>query len=84
MTQSPAEPPRDSSPRLPRPAVPRALGALVGLALAVLTAATGGAPGLLERGLYDSAVSRLLPAVPPSADLVLVEVDDRALAALGE
>ncbi|MCP3137689.1 CHASE2 domain-containing protein [Pyxidicoccus xibeiensis] len=84
MPPSPAEPSRSSSPRPPRPAVPRALGALAGLALAVVTAATGGAPGFLERELYDQAVSRLLPAVPPSADLVLVEVDDRALAALGE
>jgi CHASE2 domain-containing sensor protein len=56
----------------------------VGVALAVVTAATGGAPGFLERGLYDAAVSRVLPAVPKSADLVLVEVDDQALAALGE
>ncbi len=84
MTPPPAEPPRSAGPWLPRPAVFRALGALVGLTLAAVTAVTGGAPGLLERGLYDPAVSRLLPAVPRSADLVLVEVDDRTLAALGE
>lgn len=84
MPPPPAESPRSAGPRRPRPAVLRALGALVGLVLAGVTAATGGAPGWLERGLYDAAVSRLLPAVPRSADLVLVEVDDRALAALGE
>ncbi len=70
--------------RLPSPAVQRALAACVGIALAAVTAATGGAPGFLERSLYDQTVSRLLPAIPPSADLVLVEVDDRALATLGE
>ncbi|MCY1022393.1 CHASE2 domain-containing protein [Pyxidicoccus sp. MSG2] len=68
----------------PRTAVWRALGALVGLAMACVTAATGGAPGFLEHGLYDAAVSRWLPGVPTSADLVLVEVDDRTLATLGE
>ncbi|WP_244226907.1 CHASE2 domain-containing protein [Corallococcus aberystwythensis] len=56
----------------------------VGLLLAVGTAVTGGAPGPGERALYDFAVSRLLPPLPPRADLVLVEVDDRTLAALGE
>ncbi|WP_223646023.1 CHASE2 domain-containing protein [Corallococcus sp. EGB] len=65
-------------------ALPRWLGAGVGLLLAVGTAVTGGAPGLGERSLYDFAVSRLLPPLPASADLVLVEVDDRALATLGE
>ncbi|QDE98089.1 CHASE2 domain-containing protein [Myxococcus xanthus] len=84
MDSSPAEPHRRDGPRLPSPAVLRVLGACVGIALAGVTAATGGAPGFLERSLYDKAVSRLLPAVPPSADLVLVEVDDRALATLGE
>ncbi|NMO16168.1 CHASE2 domain-containing protein [Pyxidicoccus fallax] len=76
------EPVRASHPR--RLTLLRALGALVGVALAGVTAVRGGAPGFLERGLYDQAVSRLLPEVPRSADLVLVEVDDRALAALGE
>ncbi|WP_164019686.1 CHASE2 domain-containing protein [Pyxidicoccus trucidator] len=85
MTPTPVEQPLSgSNPRLPRSAPWRALGALVGVGLACVTAATGGAPGFLERGLYDTAVSRLLPRVPPTADLVLVEVDDRALAALGE
>lgn len=82
MSPPPVEPSRAS--RLSRPAVLRALAALVGVAMAAVTAATGGAPGFLEHGLYDVAVSRLLPEVPRSADLVLVEVDDRALAALGE
>ncbi|MBU8898537.1 nucleotide cyclase [Corallococcus sp. H22C18031201] len=68
----------------PSPALLRWLGALVGVGLAAVTWATGGAPGLGERALYDLAASRLLPSVPPTADLVLVEVDDRALAALGE
>ncbi|WP_426752653.1 CHASE2 domain-containing protein [Myxococcus sp. Y35] len=84
MDSHPAEPGRRDGLRLPSPAVSRALGACVGIVLAVVTATTGGAPGFLERSLYDQAVSRLLPAVPPSANLVLVEVDDRALAALGE
>ncbi|MGE6761438.1 CHASE2 domain-containing protein [Corallococcus interemptor] len=66
------------------PALARWMGVSVGLLLAVGTAVTGGAPGPGERALYDFAVSRLLPPLPPSADLVLVEVDDRALAALGE
>ncbi|WP_043711522.1 CHASE2 domain-containing protein [Corallococcus macrosporus] len=84
MDSRPAEPtPRDAR-RLPSPATLRMLGACVGIALAVVTAVAGGAPGFLERSLYDLAVSRLLPPVPPSADLVLVEVDDRALATLGE
>jgi CHASE2 domain-containing sensor protein len=82
MSPLPAEPRRAHG--LSRPTVPRALAALVGVAMAAVTAATGGAPGFLERGLYDQAVSRLLPEVPRSADLVLVEVDDRALDALGE
>jgi adenylate cyclase len=77
---SPTEPPRG----LPRTAPWRLVGLLVGVAMAGVTAATGGAPGFLERALYDVAVSRLLAPVPRSADLVLVEVDDRALAALGE
>ena len=84
MDSSPAEPHRRDGFRRPSPAVLRVLGACVGIALAGVTAATGGAPGFLERSLYDHAVSRLLPAVPPSADLVLVEVDDRALATLSE
>lgn len=84
MLPSPSESSPPAAPRLPRPALLKVLGALVGLGLAVATAVTGGAPGLLERALYDQAVSRLLPAVPRSADLVLVEVDDRTLAALGE
>ncbi|RKG86454.1 CHASE2 domain-containing protein [Corallococcus sp. CA049B] len=78
----PARGPR--SPWLSSPALPRWLGVGVGLLLAVGTAVTGGAPGPGERALYDFAVSRLLPPLPPTADLVLVEVDDRALAALGE
>lgn len=84
MSPSPETPAR--GPRLPRPSPPllRGLAAVVGLALAGVTAVTGGAPGLFERALYDQAVSRLLPGVPRSADLVLVEVDDRALSALGE
>ncbi|GHG75618.1 CHASE2 domain-containing protein [Comamonas sp. JC664] len=84
MDSHPAEPIRRDARRLPSPALSRWQGACVGIALAVVTAALGGAPGFLERSLYDQAVSRLLPAVPPSEDLVLVEVDDRALAALGE
>ncbi|WP_163993104.1 CHASE2 domain-containing protein [Pyxidicoccus caerfyrddinensis] len=84
MSSSPSESSPPSSPSPPRTAVWRALGALVGLALACVTAATGGAPGFLEHGLYDAAVSRWLPGVPTSADLVLVEVDDRTLATLGE
>ncbi|MCP3100812.1 CHASE2 domain-containing protein [Myxococcus sp. K15C18031901] len=68
----------------PSPALLRRGAAVLGVGLAVLTALTGGAPGLGERALYDQAVSRLLPGVPRSADLVLVEVDDRTLAALGE
>ncbi|MFP2903209.1 CHASE2 domain-containing protein, partial [Corallococcus sp. 4LFB] len=78
----PARGPRSSL--LSSPALPRGLGVGVGLLLAVGTALTGGAPGPGERALYDVAVSRLLPPLPPTADLVLVEVDDRALAALGE
>lgn len=84
MTPSPESPARGV--RLPRPsaAMVRGLAGVVGLVLAGVTAVTGGAPGLFERALYDQAVSRLLPGVPRSADLVLVEVDDRALSALGE
>ncbi|NPC47036.1 CHASE2 domain-containing protein [Corallococcus sp. AB032C] len=78
----PARGPRSSW--LSSPALPRWLGVGVGLLLAVGTAVTGGAPGPGERALYDFAVSRLLPPLPPTAELVLVEVDDRALAALGE
>ncbi|WP_375758950.1 CHASE2 domain-containing protein [Corallococcus exercitus] len=78
----PARGPR-SSP-LSSPALLRGLGVAVGLLLAVGSAVTGGAPGPGERALYDFTVSRLLPPLPPTADLVLVEVDDRALAALGE
>ena len=78
----PARGPRSSW--LSSPALPRWLGVGVGLLLAVGTAETGGAPGPGERALYDFAVSRLLPSLPPTADLVVVEVDDRALAALGE
>ncbi|AGC45004.1 CHASE2 domain-containing protein [Myxococcus stipitatus DSM 14675] len=81
MNPSPKPPSR--IPR-PSPGQLRIAAALVGVALAGITAVTGGAPGHLERLLYDQAVSRLLPGVPRSADLVLVEVDDRALAALGE
>ncbi|NBD11959.1 CHASE2 domain-containing protein [Corallococcus silvisoli] len=77
----PTRAPRSS---LSSPAVLRGLGVGVGLLLAVVTAVTGGAPGPGERALYDVAVSRLLPPLPTTADLVLVEVDDRALAALGE
>ncbi|RKH03056.1 CHASE2 domain-containing protein [Corallococcus carmarthensis] len=72
------------SSRLSSPALQRGLGAGVGLLLAVGTAVMGGAPGPGERALYDFAVSRLLSPLPTTADLVLVEVDDRALAALGE
>ncbi|WP_408890068.1 CHASE2 domain-containing protein [Myxococcus faecalis] len=84
MNPSPDTPAR--GPWLPRPSpgLLRVVAAGVGVALACVTAATGGAPGPLERSLYDQVVSRLLPGVPRSADLVLVEVDDRALMALGE
>ncbi|QSQ25442.1 CHASE2 domain-containing protein [Pyxidicoccus parkwayensis] len=84
MTPLPAPPSGTADPRRPRTALWRTLGALVGLTMAVVTAASGGAPGFLERALYDTAVSRWLPGVPKSGDLVLVEVDDRTLAALGE
>ncbi|RKH33352.1 CHASE2 domain-containing protein [Corallococcus praedator] len=77
-------PDRAPLPLLSSPAVLRGLGAGVGLLLAVGSAVMGGAPGLGERTLYDFAVSRLLPPLPTTADLVLVEVDDRAIAALGE
>ncbi|MCY1047210.1 CHASE2 domain-containing protein [Corallococcus sp. bb12-1] len=77
-------PARGPLPLLSSPAVLRGLGAGVGLLLAVGSAVMGGAPGLGERALYDFAVSRLLSPLPTTADLVLVEVDDRALAALGE
>ncbi|MFB1478902.1 CHASE2 domain-containing protein [Corallococcus sp. RDP092CA] len=73
-----------SSSWLSSPALPRWLGAGVGLLLAVGAAVTGGAPGAGERTLYDFTASRLLPPLPPAPDLVLVEVDDRALAMLGE
>lgn len=62
----------------------RAVGAVVGFTLAVAGALSGEAPGPLERNLYDTAVSRLLPQVQPASDLVVVEVDDRTLDALGE
>lgn len=77
-------PARGLLPLLSSPAVLRGLGAAVGLLLAVGSAVTGGAPGPGERALYDFTVSRLLSPLPPTGDLVLVEVDDRALAALGE
>jgi CHASE2 domain-containing sensor protein len=62
----------------------RAVGAVVGFTLAVAGALSGGAPGPLDRDLYDAAVSRLLPQVTPVPDLVVLEVDDRTLDALGE
>lgn len=62
----------------------RAVGAVVGFTLAVAGAFSGGAPGPLERDLYDAAASRLLPQVGTAPDLVVVEVDDRTLDSLGE
>jgi CHASE2 domain-containing sensor protein len=62
----------------------RALGAVVGVTLALTGACSGGAPGPLDRGLYDAAVTRLLPQVAPSGDVVIVAVDDHTLDQLGE
>jgi adenylate cyclase len=69
---------------LSSPTVLKGLGASIGLLLALGTAVTGGAPGPGERALYDFTVSQVLSPLPTTADMVLVEVDDRALAALGE
>lgn len=73
-----------SGKRLPSPMALRAMGAVVGLTLAVAGTCPGGAPGPLDRDLYDVAVSRLLPQVEPARDVVIVEVDDATLETLGE
>lgn len=69
---------------LSTPTVLRALGAAVGFTLAVAGTCSGGAPGPLDRELYDAAVTHVLPQVKPDPDVVIVEVDDRTLDTLGE
>lgn len=83
MSPGPDSAAREGAPWLP-PGALRAVGVAVGVALAGVGALSGPGPAPLDRALYDVAVARLLPPVPPSSECVLVEVDDRTLAELGE